>query len=163
MNGLRLPVSYPLKFGPEFRLGRQSIQTARLEHTCLGHAIFFLRVSSVIAGFASGGVSSMRLAVTRATSESCVFDETTHQLMGVLAVALFSALFWSGLMAAVGAIIGHPPSAFVLMTVAASIAGFLVVVVSRLVARANLMSRGRCSPLAPADEHCPNDNVASSV
>ena len=55
--------------------------------------------------------------------------EATHQFAGTLFVALFSALFWTGLLAAIGVAVGHPPGTLLLMAVGTAIAGFLAAVV----------------------------------
>jgi hypothetical protein len=57
------------------------------------------------------------------------------QLAGLTIIALFPALFWTGVLALVGAAVGHPPSAITLVTVGAAIATFLFTVVSTLLAR----------------------------
>ena len=59
----------------------------------------------------------------------------THQFAGTLFVALFAALFWTGLLAAVGAVVGHPPGTLLLMTLGIAIAGFLAAVVHMLFGR----------------------------
>jgi len=61
--------------------------------------------------------------------------EATHQFAGTLFVALFAALFWTGLLAAVGAVVGHPPGTLLLMTLGIAIAGFLAAVVHMLFGR----------------------------
>ena len=61
--------------------------------------------------------------------------EATHQFAGTLFVALFSALFWTGLLAAIGVAVGHPPGTLLLMAVGTAIAGFLAAVVHMLFGR----------------------------
>ena len=63
-------------------------------------------------------------------------DEATHQFAGMLLVSLFPALFWTALLAAGGAAVGHAPSALTLMTVGTAIAAFLAAVAHALFARA---------------------------
>lgn len=58
--------------------------------------------------------------------------EATHQFAGTLFVALFSALFWTSLLAAIGVAVGHPPGTLLIMAVGAAIAGFLAAVVHML-------------------------------
>lgn len=63
-------------------------------------------------------------------------DEATHQFAGMLIVSLLPALFWTALLAAGGAAVGHAPSALTLMTVGTAIAAFLAAVTLALFARA---------------------------
>jgi hypothetical protein len=76
----------------------------------------------------------MRLASADAAPDFVfdVSDKTTHRLAGVVIASLFSALAWTGLLAAVGAAIDHPPGALLLVTVGAVIAGFLAAVLRAL-------------------------------
>ena len=80
----------------------------------------------------------MRLAAADVTTGFAfrAADEATHQFAGVLLVSLFNALIWTGLLAASGAVIGHPPSALLLMIVGTAIAAFLAAVAHALFARA---------------------------
>ena len=63
-------------------------------------------------------------------------DKVTHQFAGMLLVSLFPALFWTALLAAGGAAVGHAPSALALMTVGTAIAAFLAAVTHALFAKA---------------------------
>ena len=79
----------------------------------------------------------MQLAVKYATVDAVQGpDEATHQFAGILIVSLFPALFWTALLAAGGAAVGHAPSALTLMTVGTAIAAFLAAVAHALFARA---------------------------
>jgi hypothetical protein len=73
----------------------------------------------------------------RRTSKNLAIDrgDATYQLAGLTIIALVPALFWTGIVALVGAAIGHPPGAVTLMTVFAAIATFLFTAVSTLFAR----------------------------
>jgi hypothetical protein len=63
-------------------------------------------------------------------------SNTAYRLMGLTVIALVPALFWTGVVALIGAAIGHPPGAITLLTVGAVIATFLFTVVSALLGRA---------------------------
>jgi hypothetical protein len=54
--------------------------------------------------------------------------DAAYRIAGMFIVTLFPALFWTSLLAAVGAAVGHMPSALVLATFASAIAGFLAAV-----------------------------------
>ncbi len=54
-------------------------------------------------------------------------DAGTYRFAGALFASLFSALFWTGLLAIVGAVSGYPPSSLLLVIVGTAITGFLIV------------------------------------
>jgi glucose uptake protein GlcU len=58
-----------------------------------------------------------------------------YRLLGLMIIALFPALFWTGLLALVGAAIGQPPSVVTLTTVGAAIATFLFAATAALFAK----------------------------
>ena len=60
-----------------------------------------------------------------------------HRHAGMFVVSLLLGLFWSGLAALVGAVLGRPLSLFALATFAAAIASFLFAVGRALVDRAH--------------------------
>ena len=62
-------------------------------------------------------------------------DDAAYRLMGLTVMALVPALFWTGVVALIGAAVGHPPSAITLTTVGAAIATFLFTAVNMLLAR----------------------------
>ena len=64
-------------------------------------------------------------------------DTGKYRFAGTLLASLFSALFWTGLLAAVGAASGYPPSSLLLVTMGTAIAGYLIASL-RLLARAKL-------------------------
>lgn len=64
-------------------------------------------------------------------------DDAGYQLLGLVIIALVPALFWTGVVGAVGTAIGHPLSAAMLATVGAAIATFLFTAVMTLFARAS--------------------------
>jgi hypothetical protein len=72
------------------------------------------------------------LAKERALTDA---DDAAYRLMGLTVAALFPALFWTGVAAAVGSAIGHPLSIATLATVGAAIATFLFSAVMTLFAR----------------------------
>jgi hypothetical protein len=72
-----------------------------------------------------GGGSELLIMQQASNEIAFVSERPDHQLLGALLASLFSALVWTGLMAAMGAAIGRPPGAIVLMTVATVIAGFI--------------------------------------
>jgi hypothetical protein len=76
----------------------------------------------------------MRLAATDVTTGAGfrTADDATHRFAGVLLVSLFNTLFWTALLTVGGAAIGHPPSAFALLTIGAAIAAFLAAVAHKL-------------------------------
>jgi len=77
----------------------------------------------------------MRLATDVTTGTAFqAGDEATHQFAGMLIISLFPALFWTALLAAGGAAVGHAPSAMTLMTVGTAIAAFLAAVTHALFA-----------------------------
>ncbi|MTD95692.1 hypothetical protein GIW81_15235 [Hyphomicrobium sp. xq] len=59
-------------------------------------------------------------AITRRDAQ----DEASYQFAGLLIVSLFPALFWTALIAGIGAAVGHSPSAVSLMTIGTAIAIF---------------------------------------
>lgn len=73
----------------------------------------------------------------RRTSKNLAIDagDAAYRLAGLSIIALVPALFWTGIVALVGAAVGHPPGAVTLMTVGAAIATFLFTAVSTLFAR----------------------------
>jgi hypothetical protein len=58
-----------------------------------------------------------------------------YRLLGLMIIALFPALFWTGLLALAGYAIGQPPSVVTLTTVAAAIATFLFAATAALYAK----------------------------
>jgi hypothetical protein len=74
-------------------------------------------------------------AAYRPTDTAYRPTDTAYRLMGLTIIALVPALFWTGVLAAVGTAIGHPLSTAALATVGAAIATFLVTAVSALFAR----------------------------
>ena len=54
--------------------------------------------------------------------------EPTHLFGGLLVVSLFTAAFWTALIAAVGHAAGYPPSALFLATVGITVASYAAVV-----------------------------------
>jgi hypothetical protein len=62
--------------------------------------------------------------------------EAHYRLLGLMIIALFPALFWTGLLALAGSAIGHPPSMVALTTVGAAIATFLFAATAALFAKA---------------------------
>ncbi len=60
-------------------------------------------------------------------------DAGKYRFAGTLLASLFSALFWTGLLAAIGAAGGYPPSSLPLVTVGTVIAGFLILILESLV------------------------------
>jgi hypothetical protein len=71
------------------------------------------------------------LAKTRALAA----EDAAYRLVGLTIIALVPALFWTGVLAAVGNAIGHPLSVATLTTVGAAIATFLFTAVGALFAR----------------------------
>jgi hypothetical protein len=59
-------------------------------------------------------------------------DQGSHRVAGLLIVSLFPALFWTGLLALVGGVIGQPLDPLALATIGAAIAAFLAAVVTAL-------------------------------
>jgi hypothetical protein len=72
----------------------------------------------------------MRLATTQE------FDapEATYPYLGLLICALFSAVFWTGLLAVADACLGQRSSASLLLTVAVAITAFLCAALSPVLA-----------------------------
>ena len=66
--------------------------------------------------------------------------DAAYQLLGLLIVALVPAVFWTGLVAMIGAAFGQMPSALTLATIGAAIATFLFGAASTLFARARALS-----------------------
>jgi glucose uptake protein GlcU len=62
--------------------------------------------------------------------------DAAFRLMGLTVVALVPALFWTSVVALIGAAVGQPPSAATLVTVGAVIATFLFTVIAALISRA---------------------------
>jgi hypothetical protein len=62
-------------------------------------------------------------------------NDAAYQLLGLTIVALFPALFWTAVAAAVGGAIGHPLSIATLATIGAAIATFLFTAVLTLFTR----------------------------
>ena len=63
-------------------------------------------------------------------------NDAAYQLLGLTVVALFPALFWTAVAAAVGSAIGHPLGIATLATIGAAIATFLFTAVLTLFSRA---------------------------
>lgn len=59
-------------------------------------------------------------------------EHGSHWLAGLLIVSLFPALFWTGLLAFVSSLMGHPLDPLALATIATAIAAFLAAVVTAL-------------------------------
>jgi hypothetical protein len=74
----------------------------------------------------------MQLAANRAIART---HEASHRLTGLLIISLFPALFWTALLAGIGAAVGHAPSPLALATFAAAIAAFLAAVGHTLLSR----------------------------
>jgi len=70
-----------------------------------------------------------------AESRALEANDAAYRLVGLTIIALVPALFWTGVLAAVGSAIGHPFSSATLATVGAAIATFLFTAVSALFAR----------------------------
>jgi hypothetical protein len=84
----------------------------------------------------------MRTAKTIAKERALTAaDEAGYRLLGLTIIALVPALFWTGVVAAVGTAIGQPPSAITLMTVGAAIATFLLTAAMTLFARLDWQGR----------------------
>jgi hypothetical protein len=62
-------------------------------------------------------------------------DDGSLQFAGLLIVSLFPALFWTALVAGVGAAIGHSPSPAALMIFGFAVAAFLAAVGHALFSR----------------------------
>jgi hypothetical protein len=78
----------------------------------------------------------MRVARTMARERAvAAHDDAAYRLIGLSIIALVPALFWTGIVAIVGAAMGQAPSAIALVTFAAAVATFLFTAVSTLFAR----------------------------
>ncbi len=64
----------------------------------------------------------MPLAATHEINEP---DAARHPILGVLFCSLLSAVFWTCLLAATGAVLGQPVGARLLLGLGTAIAGFL--------------------------------------
>jgi hypothetical protein len=69
----------------------------------------------------------MQLAANHARAVTHAHDGS-HRVTGLLIISLFPALFWTALLAGIGAAIGHVPSPMALATFAAAISAFLAAV-----------------------------------
>jgi hypothetical protein len=75
-------------------------------------------------------------ATHRSAARTLDRDSDAHyRLLGLMIIALFPALFWTGLLALAGSAIGHPPSVVTLTTVGAAIATFLFAATAALFAK----------------------------
>lgn len=74
----------------------------------------------------------MQLAATRTIARK---QDAANRLTGLLIMSLFPALFWTALVAGIGAAIGHVPSPLTLATFAAAVAAFLAAVGHALLSR----------------------------
>jgi Ca2+/H+ antiporter len=77
----------------------------------------------------------MRAGKHSAKAQALEATDAAYRLVGLTIIALVPALFWTGVLAAVGTAIGHPLSSATLATVGAAIATFLFTAVSALFAR----------------------------
>lgn len=77
----------------------------------------------------------MQLAAKR-TRAIARHDDAAHPVAGLLIISLFPALFWTALVAGIGAAVGHLPSPMALATFGAAIAAFLAAVFHALHTRA---------------------------
>lgn len=80
----------------------------------------------------------MRLAANKATSAAVYHaaDGASQQLLGLMIVSLFPALFWTALIAGIGAAAGHSFSPEALVSFATAVAAFLAAVGQALFAKA---------------------------
>jgi hypothetical protein len=62
-------------------------------------------------------------------------DDAGYQLAGLLIIALFPALFWTAVVAGIGAVIGYTLAPAALMAFGASVAAFLGLVCQALFSR----------------------------
>jgi hypothetical protein len=62
-------------------------------------------------------------------------DEASYRFAGLLIVSLFPALFWTALIAGIGAAVGHTASALSLMTIGTAIAVFCAGIGQMLLSR----------------------------
>ncbi len=79
-------------------------------------------------------LDTMQLIANRARAIARTHD-ASHQFAGLLIISLFPALFWTSLIAGIGAAVGHTPSLLALATFAAAVAAFLAAVGHALIAR----------------------------
>ncbi|HEY7669998.1 MAG TPA: hypothetical protein VH852_05100 [Hyphomicrobium sp.] len=63
--------------------------------------------------------------------------DAAYRLIGLTIIAVVPALFWTAIVALIGAAVGHPQSVVTLATIGAAIATFLFTVVSALFGRAS--------------------------
>jgi hypothetical protein len=82
----------------------------------------------------------MTPATSKATTKTALEQagDAHYRLMGMGIIALFPALFWTGLVAAAGTAAGYAPSALTLATIGASIATFLFMSLGVMFWRADL-------------------------
>lgn len=59
-------------------------------------------------------------------------EHGSHRLVGLAVVSLFPALFWTGVLALIGSVLGQPLDPLALATIGSAIAVFLAAVVSAL-------------------------------
>ncbi len=69
---------------------------------------------------------------SRTQSAVATSEHGTHRLVGLAVVSLFPALFWTGVLALAGGVIGQPLDPLALATIGSAIAVFLAAVVSAL-------------------------------
>jgi hypothetical protein len=55
-------------------------------------------------------------------------EEAGYKFAGLLIVSLFPALFWTTVVAGIGSVVGHTPSAATLIAFGTSVAAFLALV-----------------------------------
>lgn len=67
----------------------------------------------------------MRLRPTTHSTAQAAAGDSAYRGMGLTIIALFPALFWTGLAALIGNAVGHPPGVATLATMGAAIATFL--------------------------------------
>lgn len=78
----------------------------------------------------------MQLAANSANTVSRYrADDAAHRFAGLLIVSLFPALFWTALIAGIGAAVGHTPSPAALVTFGTAVAAFLALVGQALFCR----------------------------
>lgn len=63
-------------------------------------------------------------------------EDAIYRFTGLLIIALFPALFWTALVAGIGAALGQIPSPLALMVFGSGVAGFCVTVSQMLFSRA---------------------------
>jgi hypothetical protein len=71
----------------------------------------------------------------RSATRTLDSGDAHYRLLGLMIMALFPALFWTGLLALAGSAVGHPVSAVTLTTVGAAIATFLFAATAALFAK----------------------------